>query len=477
MKSDIPEGMKKFIVIFTTICGVILGTCRALPMTWALEDEDDEAAEISDDIPEMYIRAVNPGYTVGEKPNTGEMIELARKNTDAPMALAGMAIGYTNSSENYSVIFEFPENSWMVGESIILRLASAPDSERAAVNYTKTLAMKAGIELKKGEDIIDEVCWTGKDGCYKEFKSSQPTTLVRNMETGEFEHMEEYEPIYDENSYYAEVIKEEEGYGRVASQCKGMHFSEILSYYETSKSEQFVELYNTKSEQILLDGCQIRYKNKNYNLKGIVGPERYYVYYPEGFNLTKNPTNSNVLELIDTDGATIDRLEYKNGQRKGTAYAFIGYDDVGEEIWKTTYAPTPGAPNNYQEFRTCEEGKVINEATGNCVKVTTVAQKICKEGQYLNILTGRCKKIETTTEKTCKEGYYLNPETNRCRKVVQNNGADYSLAPESYEEQSSFVALWAVLGVVAVGVGYLGYEFRHEIAGGAKKVWKKVTKK
>lgn len=475
MKNDIPESMKKFIVIFTTICGVVLGVCANAPMVRAVDE--DEAVEISDDIPEIYIRAVNPGYTVDEKPNTGEMIELARKNTDAPMALAGMVIGYINSSGNYSVIFEFPENSWMVGESIVLRLASAPDSERAAVNYTKTLAMKAGIELKKGEDIIDEVCWTGKDGCYKEFKSVRPTTLVRNMETGEFEHVEEYEPIYDENSYYAEVIKEEEGYGRVASQCKGMQFSEILSYYETSKSEQFVELYNTKSEQILLDGCQIRYKNKNYNLKGIVGPEGYYVYYPEGFNLTKNPTNSNTLELIDTDGATIDRLEYKNGQRKGTAYAFVGYDDVGEEIWKTTYAPTPGAPNNYQEFRTCEEGKVINEATGNCVKVTTVAQKICKEGQYLNVLTGRCNTIKTASAKVCKEGYYLNSETNRCRKVVQNNGANYSLAPESYDEQSSFVALWAVLGVVAVGVGYLGYEFRHEIAGGAKKVWGKVAKK
>lgn len=475
MKNDIPESMKKFIVIFTTICGVVLGVCANAPMVRAVDE--DEAVEISDDIPEIYIRAVNPGYTVDEKPNTGEMIELARKNTDAPMALAGMVIGYINSSGNYSVIFEFPENSWMVGESIVLRLASAPDSERAAVNYTKTLAMKAGIELKKGEDIIDEVCWTGKDGCYKEFKSVRPTTLVRNMETGEFEHVEEYEPIYDENSYYAEVIKEEEGYGRVASQCKGMQFSEILSYYETSKSEQFVELYNTKSEQILLDGCQIRYKNKNYNLKGIVGPEGYYVYYPEGFNLTKNPTNSNTLELIDTDGATIDRLEYKNGQRKGTAYAFVGYDDVGEEIWKTTYAPTPGAPNNYQEFRTCEEGKVINEATGNCVKVTTVVQKICKEGQYLNVLTGRCNTIKTASAKVCKEGYHLNSETNRCRKVVQNNGANYSLAPESYDEQSSFVALWAVLGVVAVGVGYLGYEFRHEIAGGAKKVWGKVAKK
>ena len=73
-------------------------------------------------------------------------------------------------------------------------------------------------------------------------------------------------------------------------------------------------------------------------------------------------------------------------------------------------------------------------------------------------------------EKTCKEGYYLNPDTNRCRKIKENKGANYSLEPENYEEQSSFVALYAVLGIVGLGMIYLVYEFRHEIA----KLWHKV---
>ena len=205
----------------------------------------------------------------------------------------------------------------------------------------------------------------------------------------------------------------------------------------------------------------------------MIGPEGYYVYYPVEFSLTKNPTNSNILELIDLDGAILDRLEYFNGQRKGTSYALIGYDEVGDEIWKTTYAPTPGEANNYQEFRTCEAGKVINEATGNCVKVTTVSTKICPEGQYLNVLTGRCKKYEEVKEKTCKEGYYLNPDTGRCRKIKENNGADYSLKPEEYEEKSSFVALYAILGVIVVGIIYIIYEFRKEIV----KIIKKIVRR
>ena len=458
--------MKKFIIFLGVVCGAILGILAPANYALAEEIDDEVVEEINEKIPEIYIKAVNPGYTVDGKSNVGEMIEIGRRNSDASVSLAGLTVGYTNSSGNYYTLVEFPEYSMMAGETLLLRLASSPDSELAAVNYTKTLAFKGGIELKTGDEVVDSVCWTGKDECYKDFKSTKPTVLVRNLETGEFEHVNvaEYEPDYDAESYYVELVKEEEGYGMVASQCKGLKFSEILSYYETSKTEQFIEFYNAGSEQILLDGCQVRYKNKNYGLSGVVGPEGYYVYYPNGFNLTKNPTNSNTLEIIDTDGTVVDTLEYPNGQRKGTSYMFVGYDEKGEEIWKVTYVPTPGGPNNYQEFKTCEEGKVINKTTGNCVKVTSVAEKVCKEGYFLNVLTGRCNKIKTTAEKTCKEGYELNPETNRCRKIKQNTGANYSLEPENYEEQSSFVALYAVLGVVGIGLMYLIYEFRHEIA-------------
>ena len=461
--------MRKFLIYVMVAVSVGMGGMRLLRNNVYVAMAAEEPA-VAGDLPELYIKAVNPGYTLNGKSNVGELIEIARKNSDEPILLAGLTISYTNSSGNRTVLFEFPEHSWMTGEVLLLRLASSPGGELANLNYKKTLAMKAGLSLERGGEVVDAVCWTSGEGCYKEFKSATPTTLVRNLETGEFEHMLVYEPRYDSNAYYVEQAKEEDGYGAAPSQCKGLEFSEILSYYETSKAEQFVELYNRGAEQILLDGCQIRYKNKNHVLKGVVGAEGYFVYYPEGFSLTKNPTNANTLELIDTDGAILDSLTYPNGQRKGTSYAFVGYDEKGQEIWRVTYAPTPGAPNNYQEFKTCEDGKVINKATGNCVKVTEVKNTVCKEGQYLNILTGRCKKIETAAEKTCKEGYYLNPETNRCRKIKENKGADYSLEPENYEESSSFVGLYAVIGVVGVGMIYLVYEFRREIARGFARV-------
>lgn len=422
---------------------------------------------------DFFIKAINPGYKIDGINNVGEMIEIGRIKSDdsAMVSLTGLTVGYTNSSGKYTVLVEFPENSFLAGESILLRLASSPESELAAMNYTKTLAFKAGpLVLKRGEEILDEVCWTGKDGCAAAFDSSNPTTLVRNLITGDFEHISEYEPEYKEKNYYTE--KEDDGYGAV-SQCKGLEFSEILSYYVDSKDEQFIEFFNPGAEQILLDGCKIKYKNKTYPLSGIVKPEGYFVRYLNDFSITKNPATANVLELLDVDDTVVETLEYPNGQRKGTSYILVGYDENGKEIWRVTYAPTPGEANNYQEYKTCEEGKVLNEATGNCVKITTVTEKTCSAGQELNLETGRCRKIATETVKTCKDGYYLDSETNRCKKIKENTGANYNLTTGNYQENSVFVAIAIVFAIVLAGLGYVVYEFRHEIS----KLFRKVSQR
>lgn len=420
----------------------------------------------------FFIKAVHPGYTKDGKSNVGEMIEICVPDAspDNLVSLAGLKLSYTNSSGNQAVLAEISEDlkAFAAGETIILRLASAPDSELANLTYTKTLAFKGGLTLSMGDEVVDEVCWTGKDGCYKEFKSASPTVLVRDMQTGEFTHVEEYVPHFDENNFVVENEPEEV----MPSQCKGLEFSEIMSYYAETQDEQFVEIYNAGSEQILLNGCSLKYKNKTYPLEGIVKPEEYRVRYLTDFSITKNPTNSNVIEMVDVNGEVVEKVEYPNGQKKGASYAWVGYDEDGEEMWRTTYAVTPGEPNNYQEYKTCEAGKVINEATGNCVKVTVVTEKTCAAGQYLNPLTGRCRNIEVAKATTCKDGYYLSEETGRCRKIIENTGTTYALETENYEESSSFVALYAILGVVAVGLIYIIFEFRKEILRLFRKVFR-----
>ena len=448
--------MKKILIFLSLVVGVIFGGISG----------EAVAEEATGTLPEIYIKAVNPGYTVDGMQNVGEMIEIGRKNSDTPISLAGLTIDYTNSSGNTVTLADFSKYTWTAGETILLRLASSPGNELAQVRYTKTLAFKAGpLVLKQGDEILDLVCWLGGKSCYAAFSSSKPTSLVRNVATGDFEHVSDYEPeingVLDFDDEEGDVEVHE-----MISVCRGVVFSEILSYYETLQSEQFIELYNNSTENVSLDGCFVKYKNKMYPLSGMIMADGYFVRLLNDFKLTKNPASSGVLELIDADGAVLDKLVYPNGQRRGTSYAFIGYDDSGSEIWKVTYAPTPGEPNNYQEFKTCEAGKVLNEATGNCVKATaSISEKVCAEGQYLNILTGRCKKIPVNSSgvKECKEGYYLNEETGRCRKLHNNNGADYALVSETYSESSSFVALYLILGVVGAGLVYIIYEFRREI--------------
>ncbi len=173
---------------------------------------------------ELFIKAINPGYLVDGVSNVGEMIEIGRKKSDEPFLLTGFSIGYTNSSGKYTTLFEFPENSWMTGENLLLRFASSPGHELANLTYNKTLAMKAGpLEIKNGEEVVDSVCWNNKEGCVAEFKASEPTFLVRN-EDGEFEHTNSYEPVYDPSAYF---VEEEEAV--LPSQCKGLVFSEVLT--------------------------------------------------------------------------------------------------------------------------------------------------------------------------------------------------------------------------------------------------------
>ena len=56
---------------------------------------------------------------------------------------------------------------------------------------------------------------------------------------------------------------------------------------------------------------------------------------------------------------------------------------------------------------------------------------------------------------------------------MENTGAKYELKEETFEEDSSFVALYAVLSVVGVGVVYVVWEFRQEI----KKIFKRLKRR
>lgn len=427
----------------------------------------------------LIIRALNPGYTTDEGSNAGEFIELINL-TGAPISLAGFSLTYVNTSGNAIPLIEFPEGSVLTGENLLLRYHKAPDAAKSDLTYTTQIALGATLELRYNGELVDSVCWAGGASCYSKFDSDHPTSLVRDLETGKFSHLADYQPTYEfgRNTLIWPALPPDDETTTVPTgeaQCYALEFSEIYTYYETAQSEQFIELYNPSSSTVLLDGCALRYKNKTYALSGTIAADSYFAFYPnDRFSLTKNPTTSNQVDLIDANGQVVDELIYPHGQKKTTSYAKF-YDPTGAEVWYTTYARTPGASNEYQEFRTCTDGKVINPLTGNCVKATSSSEaEPCPAGKYRNPLTGRCKNIEDTssTLKPCAEGYERNPETNRCRKITSaNDGASYALVPKTGNSSTTaFIAFGVVAAIVLAGITYICLQYRRELVRAFRKI-------
>jgi len=455
-------------------------------------DAPDQPATEFQFATDLIIKAVNPGYTLNSTRDVGELIELQKLTDNPRFSLAGYGLRYTNSSGNNALLLDFSEGSFMTGETLLMRLARSPDSDRADATYMTTIAMSAGqLELLHHDTVVDRICWGSGEDCAASFKSTQPTTLLRDLTTGDFAHVADYEPNFDPLHPSLELPPAPDhpsggdtpdSTTEATAHCYDLEFSEILSYYANNKSEQFVELYNPSDKTVILNQCALRYKKKTYYLTGEIAADGYYAYYPTqqsaGPNLTKNPNSSNTLELVDANGTIVDSLVYNHGQKKSTSYA--RFYTNGGEVWDLTYAPTPGSANTYQEFRTCPSGKTINPDTGNCVNITGSSSKAtsCPEGKYLNPLTGRCKKIadNSGTPKPCAEGYERNPETKRCRKIKSdNNGADYALVPNTYSDKSTFIAAGAVILVVSLGLVYIILQFRREIARTTRKVIQRLN--
>lgn len=413
-----------------------------------------------------------------------------------------------------------------------------PTDVASSTSPTSSDAMTAD-ELLSAGTVLSSVCWLGGESCLPVFsttvKSRQYTTILLDTETGEYFHTTEYIPTYDVDhpglyfSTVAEPFDDESDYGSFdelaenpsspsssssssgpnqnlssisgSSQkqepvCSGLEFSEILTYYTDDKSEQFIEFYNASDVAIPLEKCRLRFKNKSYPLlvestantdgstasaSTALAPGAYYVYYPT-VALTKNPTTSNLYELLDANDDVIDSLNLPHGQKKSASFALTGKVADGSNLWQITYALTPGGPNSYQEFRSCPAGKVINITTGNCVNVATLDATIkdCPAGKYRNPATGRCKSYDTddSDELTpCQEGYERNPETNRCRRIKQNNGAEYPLVPiTDTPDNTSFVAIWALVGVLALGFLYVIFQFRRDILYAIRRLLNKIKR-
>ena len=316
---------------------------------------DDDTAEI---VPAssntITIRAINPGYNTDVGKNTGELIEL-EKLTENEVDLSQVAIVYTAKSTTTggtgksTVLYAFPDGSRMVGKSVLLRYLESPEvsvpladsgdfSTVADLTYDTSIAMYGTLSLTRADDVISSVCWLGGNDCLPYFsttvKSRSYTTILRDSETGEYQHVNDPELLFvpgesglylprDNFDNYGTDENSANDSGSDANPatlpCYGLIFSEILSYYDDDPAEQFIELYNSTSQEILISECLVRYKNKTYSIvlePTILSPDMYYVLYPHPtFRLTKNPTTENLLEITDKSGTVVSSLPIHMARR------------------------------------------------------------------------------------------------------------------------------------------------------------------
>jgi len=276
--------------------------------------------------------------------------------------------------------------------------------------------------------------------------------------------------------------------------CSALRLSEI------STNDQWIEIYNdsdfTISSENLEDctlavqyGDSLPMNFNRYKLDlgqhigaNIIASYSYFVIdiaTADGLSLPKSVKDRTIV-IIDTEHEYDDAMY--SSQKANTTLALFA------DGWKVTYAPTPGEENIYQRWQTCEVGKHINEATGNCVKdpeppvecaegqfrnpETGRCKKIatepvlaeCAEGQFRNPLTNRCKKIATEDDLVpCAEGWERNPETNRCRKIVSTFDAQYAIDPVVGNSSSSEMWIWIGAGGLAFVGGLMAWQFHSEI--------------
>ena len=361
---------------------------------------------------------------------------------------------------------EFPESTILHADAVVFGFSKSPQFAEAPPSFlydfgSAGLASTAGrLKIVQGDEVVDEVCW-GKLTCESQMtkfatSAEENKTAIRLPDMSFI-----YEQFYPEIDIEAFLVPEPEPEPEPipVQSCAGLKITEIYSYYETNADEQFVELYNSLDEDIVLDTCALRYKSKDYLLQGTLAPKQYTVV--QNLLLTKDPSSELTLEIVDATGP-VESASYAHGQKSGTSIALV------DGQWLRTYAPTPAAANVYQEFRSCPDGKVINPETGNCVNETVAQEPVaCKEGYYRNPETGRCKKNEeSVAEKVCDEGYELNPETNRCRKIRASNLSDYpveEITEETHDSPQVFVAVWALVALGVIVIVYVVIQFRHEI--------------
>lgn len=265
---------------------------------------------------------------------------------------------------------------------------------------------------------------------------------------------------------------------------------------------EFIELHNSGLVQISLSAYTIRVGSlleREYTFpQGAVLVPGYTAFSNNDIPFTLLNTTSAV-QLYYEDVAVGEVVRYEN-PKSGASWS---YHEGG---WLYASVPSPGLENSEPEavddgeseveksvssaepstLKPCAPNQYRSAETNRCRLIASAtAQKsvvACKAGQVRNPATNRCvlATAATKTSTPCKEGQERNPATNRCVTIKKMTQAGYAVKGQNVTSEHAGVDWYALAGIVCTllaVIGYVVWEWRNEIAAGARFMWQKFVRR
>lgn len=221
------------------------------------------------------------------------------------------------------------------------------------------------------------------------------------------------------------------------------YISEILPNPSGDETDEYIELYNPNSERIDISGFKLQtglstVHSFTFDETAIEG-ESYLLLRYSTTKLALSNTGSRVV-LLDQFGQTIAQSDAYTKANEDEAWAYINAE------WKWTAAPTPGTANQFltpkSQVMATLTGATSKKSTGRVKGVSTKTAKAKKPKKTKSI---KSKKPKKTRKVSADTGY-----TNR--------------AIASAAQQEMTVHPTAIAAVLITALGYIGYEYRRDIA-------------
>lgn len=251
-------------------------------------------------------------------------------------------------------------------------------------------------------------------------------------------------------------------------------------------SNEFIELYNPTYKEVVLTPYVVKVgQHLETTIKFLhhetIPSGGYFVLKNDTYTFTLLNSSSNIA-LLTNDAQLIAQISVYSNPYDGFAWALI------DGTWQYTNQPTPGRPNLLSfdsvdsdvantgvALTPCAANQYRNPETGRCKLLTGQGSTLvpCKDNQYRSEETGRCRTIAAVAGPApCPAGQERNVDTGRCRKIVLSTPpkANYAVLGASTSGNHSYV-LWAVLGIMTLGLAYAIWEWHQEIT----KTFRKMT--